>query len=69
VPLSDAHPRRRERRLRLPRARTAWLALARCCTASARAEWLLFVFVLVWAADIGAFFVGRAVGRVRLARS
>jgi phosphatidate cytidylyltransferase len=45
----------------------AWLALARLLYGVRGAEWLLFVFVLVWAADIGAFFVGRAVGRVRLA--
>ena len=45
----------------------AWLALARLLYGVRGAEWLLFVFVLVWAADIGAFFVGRAMGRVRLA--
>jgi phosphatidate cytidylyltransferase len=45
----------------------AWLALARLLYSDMGAQWLLFVFVLVWAADIGAFFVGRAVGRVRLA--
>ena len=45
----------------------AWLALARLLDGRRGPEWLLFVFVLVWAADIGAFFVGRAVGRVRLA--
>ena len=27
------------------------------------AEWVLFTLVLVWAADIGAFFVGRRFGR------
>lgn len=30
-------------------------------------ELLLFLFVLVWAADIGAFFTGRAIGRKKLA--
>jgi phosphatidate cytidylyltransferase len=30
-------------------------------------ELLLFLFVLVWAADIGAFFTGRAIGRRKLA--
>jgi phosphatidate cytidylyltransferase len=45
----------------------AWLALASLLHGVRGVEWLLFVFVLVWAADIGAFFVGRAVGRVRLA--
>ncbi len=31
------------------------------------AEWLLFILVLVTAADSGAYFVGRSVGRVKLA--
>jgi phosphatidate cytidylyltransferase len=35
----------------------AWLALARLLDGPRGPEWLLFVFVLVWAADIGAFFV------------
>jgi phosphatidate cytidylyltransferase len=30
-------------------------------------ELLLFLFVLVWAADIGAFFTGRAIGKRKLA--
>ncbi len=30
-------------------------------------ELLLFLFVLVWAADIGAFFTGRAIGKKKLA--
>ncbi len=32
-----------------------------------RAEWVLFALLLVWVADIGAFFVGRRFGRIRLA--
>jgi phosphatidate cytidylyltransferase len=31
------------------------------------AQWTLFVLVLVWVADIGAFFCGRRFGRIRLA--
>ncbi|HEY8509719.1 MAG TPA: phosphatidate cytidylyltransferase [Steroidobacteraceae bacterium] len=46
----------------------AWLALVRLRSDFDRgAEWLLFAFVLVWVADIGAFFVGRRFGRLRLA--
>ena len=46
----------------------AWLAMARLRVASPQgAEWVLFAFVLVWVADIGAYFFGRRFGRVRLA--
>ena len=46
----------------------AWLALARLRLALPDgAEWVLFVLVLVWVADIGAFFFGRRYGRIRLA--
>jgi phosphatidate cytidylyltransferase len=46
----------------------AWLALARLRLNVPRgAEWLLFVLMLVWAADIGAYFAGRSFGRRRLA--
>ena len=31
------------------------------------AQWVLFALLLVWVADIGAFFVGRRFGRLRLA--
>ena len=46
----------------------AWVALMRLRLDLPRgAQWMLFVLVLVWFADIGAFFVGRRFGRVRLA--
>ncbi|HUN25226.1 MAG TPA: phosphatidate cytidylyltransferase [Steroidobacteraceae bacterium] len=46
----------------------AWLALMHLRLAVPRgAQWLLFVLLLVWVADIGAFFVGRRFGRNRLA--
>lgn len=46
----------------------AWIALMRLRFDMARgAQWLLFVLALVWAADIGAFFVGRRFGKMRLA--
>lgn len=46
----------------------AWIALVRLRLDPGRgAEWVLFALLLVWAADIGAYFVGRFFGRVRLA--
>ncbi|MFO7275612.1 MAG: phosphatidate cytidylyltransferase [Pseudomonadota bacterium] len=46
----------------------AWLALMRLRLDLPRgAEWMLFVLILVWVADIGAFFFGRRFGRRRLA--
>ena len=46
----------------------AWLALVRLRFDLPRgAEWMIFTLVLVFAADIGAFFAGRRFGRVRLA--
>jgi phosphatidate cytidylyltransferase len=46
----------------------SWAALMRLRFDVPRgAEWTLFVLVLVWVADIGAFFVGRRFGRMRLA--
>ena len=46
----------------------AWLALVRLRLALPHgAQWVLFVLVLVWVADIGAFFCGRRFGRLRLA--
>jgi phosphatidate cytidylyltransferase len=46
----------------------AWLALVRMRLDLPRgAEWMLFTLILVFAADIGAFFAGRYFGRRRLA--
>jgi phosphatidate cytidylyltransferase len=46
----------------------AWVALNRLRLDFDRgAEWVLFALILVWMADIGAFFVGRRFGRTRLA--
>jgi phosphatidate cytidylyltransferase len=46
----------------------AWLALLRL-RSDLGAQWMLFTFLLVIAADIGAFFAGRRFGRLRLAPS
>jgi phosphatidate cytidylyltransferase len=46
----------------------AWLSLVRLRFDLPRgAEWMIFTLVLVFAADIGAFFAGRRFGRLRLA--
>lgn len=46
----------------------AWLALMRLRLDMSRgAQWMLFLLILVWVADIGAFFAGRRFGRMRLA--
>lgn len=45
----------------------AWVALVRILYLDLGTQWLLFALVLVWTADIGAFFFGRRYGRVRLA--
>jgi phosphatidate cytidylyltransferase len=45
-----------------------WLALARLyLQQDAGRELVIFVLVLAWAADIGAYFAGRRFGRLRLA--
>ena len=46
----------------------AWLALVWLRYAPPpHGQWVLFTLLLVWVADIGAFFFGRRFGRVRLA--
>ena len=46
----------------------AWLALMRLRLEAVHgAEWVLFALMLVWMADIGAYFFGRRFGRRRLA--
>jgi phosphatidate cytidylyltransferase len=46
----------------------SWLALVHLRLSPPHgADWVLFALLLVWVADIGAFFVGRRFGRIRLA--
>jgi len=46
----------------------SWFALVRLrLTFPHGAQWVLFALMLVWVADIGAFFCGRQFGRLRLA--
>jgi phosphatidate cytidylyltransferase len=45
----------------------SWLALVWLRLAPPHGQWVLFALILVWVADIGAFFVGRRFGRIRLA--
>lgn len=46
---------------------SAWVALLLIRDRDAGALWLLLMLLLVWAADIGAYFVGRRFGRRALA--
>ena len=45
----------------------AWLALVRMRDLPHGAQWVLFTLLLVWSADIGAYFAGHRFGRIRLA--
>ncbi len=45
----------------------AWLALIVLRGLEAGSLWLLWMFLLVWGADVGAYFAGRAFGRRSLA--
>jgi phosphatidate cytidylyltransferase len=44
-----------------------WLALVYVTIITDKTDWVLFTLALVWAADTGAFFAGRWLGRVPLA--
>jgi phosphatidate cytidylyltransferase len=44
-----------------------WLALVHVTLTTQSTHWVLFTLALVWAADTGAFFAGRWLGRVPLA--
>jgi phosphatidate cytidylyltransferase len=44
-----------------------WLALVHVTFTTRSTQWVLFTLALVWAADTGAFFAGRWLGRVPLA--
>src|SRR5688572_13927478 len=44
-----------------------WLALVHVTFSTQSTHWVLFTLALVWAADTGAFFAGRWLGRVPLA--
>lgn len=44
-----------------------WLALVYVTLSTGSTQWVLFTLALVWAADTGAFFAGRWLGRVPLA--
>jgi len=46
---------------------SAWLALVVIRTHPGGASWVLWLLLLVWGADIGAYFAGRAFGRRKLA--
>ena len=45
----------------------AWLALVELRALPAGSELILWLFIVVWSADIGAYFAGRALGRRKLA--
>jgi phosphatidate cytidylyltransferase len=46
----------------------SWLAMVQLRLSLPHgAQWVLFALLLVWVADIGAYFVGRRFGRIRLA--
>lgn len=46
---------------------TSWLALVVLREEAEGVRWVLYLLALVWVADIGAYFAGRAIGGARLA--
>lgn len=44
----------------------AWLALSRLLVAENGVDWVVFVLLVVWATDIGAFTAGKLFGRIKL---
>jgi phosphatidate cytidylyltransferase len=47
----------------------AWFAVAALLGLPGGPQWVLFAFLIVWLADTGAYFVGRTLGRHKLAPS
>ncbi|MDX1459498.1 MAG: phosphatidate cytidylyltransferase [Xanthomonadales bacterium] len=47
----------------------AWIALTRLAYLPSGAWWILLLFLVIWSADIGAYFAGRAWGKRKLAAS
>ncbi|MEE8079412.1 MAG: phosphatidate cytidylyltransferase [Pseudomonadales bacterium] len=45
----------------------AWIALVVIRSAPDGSLWILWLFLLVWGADVGAYFVGKRFGRTKLA--
>ena len=44
----------------------AWLSLSRLLVTDNGLDWVIFILLLVWATDVGAFFVGKLFGRIKL---
>ncbi len=44
----------------------AWLSLSRLLVIENGLDWVIFILLLVWATDVGAFFVGKLFGRIKL---
>ncbi|MCZ6559504.1 MAG: phosphatidate cytidylyltransferase, partial [Gammaproteobacteria bacterium] len=44
----------------------AWLSLSRLLATENGLDWVIFILLLVWATDVGAFTVGKLFGRIKL---